>query len=147
MVSAYRALSAAQAAISRATTLDEALQEGLKIILDSCKAEAGAIWYANRQEEGRLHPYFWVASSDLTSCSHEPGEGAVGRVYKTQTAERYLTFSAANDPATVADFGGIEITSMICVPFSSATEDLGVIQFVNKQAAVPLPTRKRTFAR
>ena len=133
MVSAYRALNEAQAAISRADTLDEALQEGLKVILKNCKAESGAIWYADKENENCLHPYFWIGSSDLTSCKHMPGEGAVGRVYQTQQAERYLTFTAANDPMTIADFSDAEITSMICVPFSSANDNLGCIQFINKE--------------
>ncbi|MBR3226540.1 MAG: ATP-binding cassette domain-containing protein [Atopobiaceae bacterium] len=133
IVSAYRALNAAQDAISRATTLDEALQEGLKVILANCKAESGAIWYADKNDENCLHPYFWIAPSDLTSCKHMPGEGAVGRVFETQQAERYLTFTPANDPMTTTDFAGIEVTSMICVPFSSANDNLGCIQFINKE--------------
>lgn len=131
-VSAYRALSQAQAAIQRAQTLDEALQEGLKAILSGCKAESGVIWYADADDEARLHPYFWIGSSDLTSRSHLPGEGSVGRVYETQRAERYLTFTAANDPMTVADFGRDDITSMLCIPFSNKTGNLGCIQFINK---------------
>ena len=140
IISAYRALNEAQAAIARAETLDEALQEGLKTILQNCKAESGAIWYAtelqtddeDEEPEVVLHPFFWVGSSDLTSLSHVPGEGAVGRVFQNQEAERYLTFSAADDPVTVSDFEDTEITSMICVPFSSTKKNLGCIQFVNK---------------
>ncbi len=132
MVSAYRALNEAQTAIGRASTLDEALQEGLKVILKNCKAEAGAIWYANKDDENCLHPYFWVAPSDLTSCSHMPGEGSVGRVFESQRSERYLSFTPASDPMTVADFAGVNVTSMICVPFSSTYNNLGCIQFINK---------------
>lgn len=134
MVSVYRALGEAQAAIARANTLDEALQEGLKIILKTCKAESGAIWYAEKHDEDiRLRPFFWVGSSDLTSCSRVPGEGCVGRVFETQRAERYLTFSESDDPLTVSDFSDAKITSMLCVPFSSKYSDLGCIQFVNKE--------------
>lgn len=133
LVSAYQALNEAQSAISRATTLDEALQEGLKVILRNCNAESGAIWYADKDNDDCLRPFFWIGSSDLTSCRHMPGEGAVGRVYESQQAERYLTFTAAYDPMTVTDFHDIEVTSMICVPFSSKFSNLGCIQFVNKQ--------------
>lgn len=132
ILSAYNALNAAQNAIARAETLDEALQEGLKVILKNCNAESGAIWYADKEDEDRLHPYFWIGASDLTSHSHMPGEGTVGRVYATQQAERHLVYSDRSDPATAADFEDDEITSMICVPFSSKTENLGCIQFINK---------------
>ena len=133
MVSAYKALNEAQQAISRAESLDEALRESLKVILKNCKAESGAIWYADESDEAKLRPFFWVGSSDLTSKSHLPGEGAVGRVFASQRPERYLFFSPANDPTTVQDFDDTEITTMICVPFSSATRNLGCVQFVNKK--------------
>ncbi|MBO7675605.1 MAG: ATP-binding cassette domain-containing protein [Atopobiaceae bacterium] len=132
IVSAYRALNESQAAISRAQTLDEALRESLKIILENCNAEMGAIWYADDMEDYCLRPYYWIAPSDLTACAHMPGEGAVGRVYDRQVAERYFTFVSADDPVTVADFPEIEITSMICVPFSTKLDNLGCVQVINK---------------
>ena len=67
VVSAYRALNEAQNAIERADSLDEALQEGLKVILTQCGAEAGAIWYADAERGNVLRPFFWVGHSDLTS--------------------------------------------------------------------------------
>ena len=73
-----------------------------------------------------------MGASDLTSRTHAPGEGAVGRVFATQQSERFLDFVRAGDPATVEDFRGETITSMICVPFSGASDALGCIQLVNK---------------
>lgn len=139
VISAYRALNEAQAAIGRAKTLDEALQEGLKVILKNCAAEGGVIWYADQPNEAAsaddimLHPFFWVGPSDLTSVSHRIGSGAVGRVFKTQQAERYLDFHNDDDPESARDFTDTDITSMIVVPFSSGAEELGCIQFVNKE--------------
>ncbi|MDO4537599.1 MAG: ATP-binding cassette domain-containing protein [Coriobacteriales bacterium] len=133
MVAAYRALHDSQQVIARANTLDEALQECLKTILKNCEAEYGAIWYASKKDGNVLKPYFWIGASDLTSCRRKPGEGSVGRVFESQVAERYLTFAPSYDPASVSDWDGLDIKSMICVPFSSKTEDLGVIQFVNKK--------------
>ncbi len=132
VVKAYRALHEAQNAISRAQTLDEALQEGLKIIIGNCAAGAGVIWYADKTAGDLLRPSFWVCSTDLTSRSHVPGEGAVGRVYQSQKAERYLTFTEGDDPWTVKDFAGIDVNAMLCVPFSSGDQLLGCIQFINK---------------
>ena len=132
MISAYRALNEAQAAISRANTLDEALQDGLRIILANCDAEFGVIWYADPKGDGALHPFFWVGKYDLTSRCHRKGQGVVGRVFESQEAERYLDFKPEDDPATVEDFQGIDVTSMVCVPFSTKSDNLGCIQFVNK---------------
>ena len=44
LVSAYRALNEAQGAIARADSLDDALRDGLKAMLQNCGAEYGVIW-------------------------------------------------------------------------------------------------------
>jgi ABC-type lipoprotein export system ATPase subunit len=132
IVSAYRALNESQSAISHAQTLDEALKECLKIIIENCNAEMGSIWYADKNDDYRLRPYFWIAPSDLTACTHMPGEGVVGRVYESQRAERYFTFMPADDPFTVADYPDLQISSMICVPFSTKRYNLGCVQVINK---------------
>ena len=131
VVNTYRALNEAQNEIRRAETLDQALQSGLRILLRGCDAESAAIWYVDATDHC-LHPYFWIGSSDLTSCVHALGEGVVGRVASSERAERYLQFSATDDPATVLDFSHTLVTSMFCVPFSGGDAVTGCIQFINK---------------
>ena len=128
----YKAIGAVQGIIANATTLDEALQGGLKVIVENAEAECAVIWYADKAGDGRLHPYFWIGPIDLTKRSHVSGEGSVGRVYASQETERRLDFQADCDPETLRDFEGMEIRSTVCVPFSNQFEDLGVIQFVNR---------------
>lgn len=128
----YRTIAAVQSAISNASTLNEALQDGLKAIVDNSGAQCAVIWYVDKAGDGLLHPYYWIGPHDLTSKAHAPGEGAVGRVYETQQAERYLDFNANPDTATKQDFKEMPIHSMVCVPFSNRYEDLGAIQFINK---------------
>ncbi len=128
----FKTIGEVQGVIANATTLDEALQGGLKAIVDNAGAECAVIWYADKAGDGRLHPYYWIGPVDLTSRSHASGEGAVGRVFQQQRAERLFEFDALKDVETAIDFAGMDVTSVICVPFSSKFEDLGVIQFVNK---------------
>ena len=127
---AYRALNEAQNAIRRAETLDQALQESLRIIARSCQANAVVIWYANQNDGGRLHPYFWIGNADLTTCVHAAGEGMVGRVYQTQNAERYLEFDEYDDAYTARDFAELNVTSTACMPFSGGDALLGCVQIV-----------------
>ena len=137
MLQYYKAIGAVQQVIANATTLDEALQEGLKAIVENAGAEGGAIWYADKAGDGKLHPYFWIGPVDLTRRSHAPGDGSVGRVYESQKAERLFEFDATQDIETAIDFMGMPVTSMVCVPFSNNVEDLGVIQFVNRPNGEP----------
>ena len=135
VLSYYKTIGEVQSVIANATTLDEALQGGLKAIISNAGAEYAVIWYADKAGDGRLHPYFWIGPVDMTSRVHAPGEGAVGRVFEKQKAERYLDFEVAGDRTTVEDFQGVDIGSMVCVPFSNSFEDLGAIQFVNSVGA------------
>ena len=127
----YKSIGSVQSIIAQATTLDEALQDSLKEIVENAGADGGAIWYADKDDNNRLRPFFWIGPVDLTSRSHVLGDGAVGRVFESQKAERIFEFDALKDVETAIDFKGMSVGSMVCVPFSSKTEDLGVIQFVN----------------
>ncbi len=133
----YKAIGAIQSVISNATTLDEALQGGLKAIVENAGAESAVIWYADKAGDGALRPYYWIGPVDLTSRSHLPGDGSVGRVFETQKAERLYEFRADQDVETAIDFRGMPVNSMVCVPFSNQFEDLGVIQFVNNPDGTP----------
>ena len=133
----YKTIGTIQSIIANATTLDEALQEGLKAIVANAEADGGAIWYADNTDGDRLRPFFWIGPVDLTRRSHVPGDGSVGRVYESQKAERLFNFNALQDVETAIDFAGMAVGSMVCVPFSSANENLGVIQFVNRTGSEP----------
>lgn len=131
----YRAIGVVQSIIANSTTLDEALQNSLKAIIENAGAEGGAIWYADKTDGNRLRPFFWIGPVDLTRRSHLPGDGSVGRVFEMQKAERLFEFRADQDVETAIDFMGMPVGSMVCVPFSSTNENLGVIQFVNGKDA------------
>ena len=133
----YKAIGAIQSVISNATNLDDALHGCLKVIVDNSGADGAVIWYQDKAGGGALHPYFWISPVDLTRRSHEPGDGAVGRVFVSQKAERLFEFRADQDVETAIDFMGMPVSSMVCVPFSNNIEDLGVIQFVNGPDSKP----------
>ena len=133
----YKSIGTIQGIIANATSLDEALQESLKAIVESAGADGGSIWYADKTDGNRLRPFFWIGPVDLTRRSHVPGDGAVGRVYESQKTERIFAFDALQDVETAIDFAGMSVSSMVCVPFSSANENLGVIQFVNTPESDP----------
>ena len=131
MLRYFKTIGEIQGVIANATTLDEALQGGLKVIVSNVGAEAAVIWYADKADGNRLHPYYWIGPVDLTSRSHVPDEGSVGQVFSSQKADRRFDFQSDRDPVAVADFEGMNIGSMVCVPFSNNFEELGTIQFVN----------------
>lgn len=126
----YLAIGKIQKCIANAETLDEAFQGSLRIIIENCNAEQAVIWYADKSDKDKLHPYYWISPLDMMSKTHSTGEGCVGRVYETQKSEYVPDFAAHPDTFTEADFEGIQVASMICVPFSNEYENLGCIQLI-----------------
>ena len=106
LLSHFRTIGAIQSAISAATTLDEALKSGLRAIVENSSAEYAVIWYADKEGDDRLRPYYWIGPVDLTRCSHAVGEGSVGRVYQSNQAERCFDFTGNRDDETAHDFEG-----------------------------------------
>ena len=128
----FKIIGEIQSCISRADTLDQAVKEGLNIVVREIGVETVVVWRTDGAEVPTLRPVFWVGAEDLTSRSHVLGEAAPGRVFAAQNAERKLIFASDPDPLTQADFGGLEVKSTVCVPLSSTDDNLGCLQVVNK---------------
>ena len=134
MLKHYKTIGQLQTAVAQAGSLEDALHDGLKIILKASNADYAVVWYEDTKGDSVLHPYYWICPLDLTSKSHKANEGVVGRVYKKQISERLLNYAGKNrDPFSDKDFAGISIGSMVCVPLSNKYDKLGCIQFVNRK--------------
>lgn len=134
LLRAYKTMARAQNIISNSETIDVALRGGMRVIADEMGAEAAVLWYA---EDDTLRPYFWTGPIDITSERIKSGEGVVGRVFESQEAVRMLDYTPGGDEHIeryVED--KVKITSMLTVPFSSMTENLGVLQVINKRDGV-----------
>ena len=126
-----------QAAVSKASTLDEALEESLRIVMRDLHVDHTVVWFADDREKTVLHPFYWVCSIDFTNRGHSTEEGCVGRVFAAQKPEQYLAYSRGTDPSVDADFEGIPLTSVVCVPLSNKYDKLGCIEFANREGSAP----------
>ncbi|MCH3967874.1 MAG: ATP-binding cassette domain-containing protein [Atopobiaceae bacterium] len=133
----YKAIGQVQLAIANATTLDEAVRAGLKIIIEQCGASMAVLWYLDRDGDGQLHPYYWICPHDLTAVTHRPGEGIVGRTFTSGASERLLDFKACDLPADDVGLPDVDITSLVCVPVSNSHETLGCLEFINRSDGGP----------
>lgn len=132
----YGAIGRITTAVNRAETLEEALTESIKVIINTFPSDYCVVWYAD-EAKAELRPYHFIGARDITACVHKKGEGMVGRVYERQEAERHLTYEKGTDPITERDFEGVSIRSALCVPFSNKHEDLGAIQFLRVEGSLP----------
>ena len=131
LLSAYKTMARVQNIISNSETIDVALRGGTRAIADEMGAEMAVLWYA---EGDTLRPYFWTGPIDITSERRKCGEGIVGEVFVSQQAVRMLDYAPGGDECIERRLEDkVKITSMLTVPFSSMTENLGVLQVINKR--------------
>jgi ABC-type lipoprotein export system ATPase subunit len=130
----YRAIGAMQAAISNAKTLDDALHESLKLIVEACKADMAVIWYPDKAGDGRLHPYYWIGSDDITSSSYAPGEGSIGGVFSDGKTLRLLDLGVAGTGGENAPV----LESLVCAPLTGDRGILGCVEVSNRAGSRPL---------
>lgn len=130
MLKYYRVIGQVQFAISKATTYDEAIQQGLHIVLDYTEADYAVLWYADNEDPPALRPYFWLCPNDLTACSVKSGEGIVGRTFAEKTPQFLYDFKKTPDAQTEVFLKDIDVASVICVPFSDAQGELGCVQWI-----------------
>lgn len=116
-----------------AESLEDALRESLKEVVKVVKAEAGTIWFYNKEGDGRIYPSFTIGGADLTGMSLSPGEGIAGNVVKT--GEKTVVLDCRSDERFAPRFDhatGFVTKSMMCVPLANQYEVIGCIQIINK---------------
>ena len=128
----FKTIGKIQSVISASKNLGEAVRAGMKLILENSMADYAVIWYAGRGrgEKELLRPYYWICPSDLTSFSYAPGEGIPGRVFQHEKREVILDFENEADARTKAEFAGLGLSSVVCVPLSGGNENLGAVEFL-----------------
>ena len=117
--------------------LEDALSEGLDIIVNTLNSEAGAIWLLDPKTD-RISPVFYIGSADISNITVENGTGIEGLV--TKTGKSVIIEDAAGDPrfdGSVFDDHGLSTKTMICVPLNNLHEVIGCVQIVNKKGGSP----------
>lgn len=120
--------------IDKADTLNSALQTGLKCIADELVTDCAILWYAD--EDGtELRPYYWIGAHDYTMSLRHPGEDLVGRVFSENRPISILDYHEGDDPVSDNDMRDLNISSLICIPFTNGDTTVGCIQLVRGNGA------------
>lgn len=124
----YKVIGLISNAISKVDTFQDALKESLKIVLENSAADYAVVWYANKNKDNLVRPYYWICPVDLTNRSYAAGEGIVGKTYSEQNAIVINDFDSKKDADVAKDFAGIDIATLCCVPF-----EFGCVEFLTNK--------------
>ena len=119
--------------LQESESLEKALRVSLGTVVRAVGAEAGTIWFYNKDGDGRIHPSFWIGGADLTGLSLAAGEGIAGSV--VETGQTTVVRDCQSDPRWAGRFDaktGFVTRSMVCVPLLNKYETIGCIQIINK---------------
>ena len=119
--------------LQESDSLEKALQVSLGTVVRAVGAEAGTIWFYNKNGDGRIHPSFWIGGADLTGLSLAAGEGIAGAV--VETGKTTVVKDCQQDSRWAGRFDaktGFVTRSMVCVPLVNKYEVIGCIQIINK---------------
>lgn len=120
--------------LQEAESLEDALRVSLGMVVRAVGAEAGTIWFYNKEGDGRIHPSFWIGGADLTGLSLASGEGIAGAV--VESGKTTVVKDCQHDKRWAGRFDentGFVTKSMICVPLINKYEVIGCIQIINKK--------------
>lgn len=119
--------------LQESDSLEKALRVSLGTVVRAVGAEAGTIWFYNKDGDNRIHPSFWIGEADLTGMSLAAGEGIAGTV--VATGKTTVVKDCQKDPRWAGRFDaktGFVTKSMVCVPLLNKYEVIGCIQIINK---------------
>ena len=126
----YKTIGLIQLAISKAKTLEEALNKGIEILIEKCGIQHTVVWlYDNGNDV--LRPYYSMCSTDITFKQYPVGEGIPGKVYRDESTISYLNYQAGTDSDFEELFQNIQIGSEICVLLAGQNNKLGCVQIIN----------------
>lgn len=112
--------------------IDEALEAGLDVMVDTFSSESGTIWILNRKKD-RLLPASHYGPTDVSNKSVRMGDGVAGAVASSQKAilipdPDNKTYSIVPEEAS-----GQTVYSLMCVPLICNKELVGCIELINKK--------------
>ena len=128
-----RTIKSIELGIKESTDLKKALTTSLDSVVTASKAEAGTLWFHDREVDGRIRPFAVYGGGELGNFSLAMGEGIAGRVIERATS--IIIEDCTNDPRwdrKADEKTGFVTKSMIVVPLCVDGIAFGCIQIINK---------------
>ncbi len=133
--------------LDHSQSLEAALPEAVKTVLEAMHGEAGTLWFYERFKDGRIYPRVSVPGTDWKGLSLLPGEGIAGQVIESGVPVIISDCHTDSHWAGRVDAEtGFMTRSMICVPLKLESLVFGCLQIVNKTDGTVFDEKDLHFA-
>jgi len=115
--------------------IEETIQKALDLIVQFVKAEGGALFLINDQDDSLVCKAS-AGPVDIRGIALQAGEGIVGQCVAENSSR--IVRDVQQDPNfdhSVDDATGFQTRSILCAPMTVHTEKIGAIELVNKHNA------------
>ena len=134
--------------ITSAKDADSALSMLLELVVKAAHAEAGTLWYYDKNGSGYIYARAVYGGANLSNTKLEIGDGIAGHVILNNTP--YIISNCKNTflwNRKVDDSTGFKTKSMICVPLTVKGSDkpFAAIQIINRINGTLFDEKDREF--
>lgn len=126
----FKLISLIQSTISKSESYYDAIRNGLKVIVGNSCADYAVVWYCENEV---LHPYYWLSPIDLTSVSISAEESVIRDALVEGKTTAVLNYSQDAPDVITQKLQGIDIESLVVVPFNFSDEAKGVIFYISSE--------------
>ena len=114
--------------------LNDAMAEGLELLVNVLESTAGAVWVRDKEED-LYYPVYQIGPADLTNMRIRGGEYAEGR-----TASDGLSRMTGQDGETESsafEAAGMSVQNLLCVPLNNLQQVIGTLAVANRKDGKP----------
>lgn len=133
----YKLLGKIHSLISTVSTFDEAIRGVSRLLVDNGIADYMVVWNTNPKSENDCYPYYWICPVDLTARVNKCDTGIVGRVCRKHETETLFSFNEEAEAGDKDILSGVDVSSVVCAPFSINDNFEGCIEFIRSSTGKP----------
>ena len=114
--------------------LNDAMAEGLELLVNVLESTAGAVWVRDKEED-LYYPVYQIGPADLTNMRIRGGEYAEGRT--ASDGQSRMTGQDGETESSAFEAVGMSVQNLLCVPLNNLQQVIGTLAVANRKDGKP----------
>ena len=114
--------------------LNDAMAEGLELLVNVLESTAGAVWVRDKEED-LYYPLYQIGPADLTNMRIRGGEYAEGRT--ASDGQSRMTGQDGETGNSAFEAAGMSVQNLLCVPLNNLQQAIGTLAVANRKDGKP----------
>ena len=114
--------------------LNDAMAEGLELLVNVLESTAGAVWVRDKEED-LYYPVYQIGPADLTNMRIRSGEYAEGRT--ASDGQSRMTGQDGETERSAFEAAGMSVQNLLCVPLNNLQQVIGTLAVANRKDGKP----------